>query len=69
MFLEHNYKLSKFLDTKLTPVVGKTSTASVKNSTEFIDKVNHRNLFSGKMVSFYVDSLFTKAPLDDALEL
>ena len=62
------YKLSQFLAKKLAPVVGTVSRAHIKNSSDFIEKIKSLDLFSGKMVSFDVDSLFTKVPINDVLD-
>ena len=61
------YKLSKFLANKLSPLVGSISKSHIKNSSDFIEKLKSLSLNNGKMVSFDVDSLFTKVPLDDVL--
>lgn len=63
------YKLSKWLVTILTPVVGTISTSHIKNNVDLIDKLNNVNVnFQFKMVSFDVTSLFTKVPVSDLLE-
>ena len=60
-----SYKLSKFLADKLSPLVGNFSDSHTKNTSDFIDKIKSLDLSHGKMVSFDVDSLFTKVPLQD----
>ena len=63
-----SYKMAKYLADKLSPLVGSFSSAHVKNSCDFIDKIKNKNFSNGKMMSFDVDSLFTKVPLNDVLE-
>ena len=51
-----------------TSSVGSFSDAHVKNSCDFIDKVKGMNFRNGRMISFDVNSLFTKVPINDVLE-
>ena len=63
-----SYKLAKYLAEKLSPLVGSFSSAHIKNSCDFINKIRNMNFSNGKMMSFDVDSLFTKVPINDVLD-
>lgn len=59
-------KLSKWLSKQLAPLVGNISNANITNSTDLINKLRcHNN--SCQLVSFDVNSLFTKVPVQDLL--
>ena len=62
-----SYKLSKWLANKLSPLVGTISNSHIKNSSDLVDKLksHHGNY---KLISFDVNSLFTKVPVHDLLE-
>ena len=62
------YGLSKHLVGILSPLVGKTSSA-VRNSREFISFCQSVSLRDEVLISFDVISLFTKIPIDLALEV
>lgn len=64
------YKLSKFLVNLLQPLVGTISTSHVKNSVEFVHKLNNlnNNLNNCTMISFDVSSLFTNVPVNEVLD-
>lgn len=61
-----SYKLSKWLSHLLSPLVGTISDSNIKNSVELIDKIKD---CSGDfiLISFDVNSLFTKVPVKDVL--
>jgi hypothetical protein len=61
------YKLSKWLASHLSPILGKISGSHLKNSEDFITKIRDVNMSNKIMVSFDVDSLFTNVPLDETL--
>ena len=63
-----SYKLSKWLVSILSPLVGTISPSHVVNNLDLLDKLNHvRPDYKFTLVSFDVVSLFTKVPLDDLL--
>jgi hypothetical protein len=62
------YKLAKWLSKLLSPALGKVSGSHIINNVDFVEKVKQVNLNGGKMVSFDVDSLFTKVPVDETLQ-
>ena len=63
-----SYKLSKYLVSLLSPILGTISNSHIKNSTDLCDKLQKVNVSSNhKLVSFDVTSLFTKVPVDDLL--
>ena len=61
------YKLSKWLTAKLSPLVGTISNSFIKNSSDLVNKLrtHHGNY---KLISFDVNSLFTKVPVPDLLD-
>lgn len=62
------YDLAKHLTSLLHPHIGQTETY-VKDSTHFIEKIKHLELDENDtLVSFDVVSLFTKVPLNEAME-
>ena len=63
-----SYKLSKYLVSILTPLVGTISNSNIKNNSDLIMKLNNcKPNYKFKLVSFDVTSLFTKVPIDDLL--
>ena len=63
-----SYKLSKYLVSILTPLVGTISNSNIKNNSDLIMKLNNcKPNYEFKLVSFDVTSLFTKVPIDDLL--
>ena len=63
------YKLSKWLVTILSPLVGTISTAHVNNNSDLINKLNNAQPnYSFKLISYDIVSLFTNIPIDDLLE-
>ena len=62
------YKLSKWLVTLLSPLVGTISDSFVKNSEDLVCKLKSINVsYPYNLVSFDVVSLFTKVPIKDVL--
>lgn len=62
------YKLSKWLVSLLSPLVGTISNSNIKNNVDLVDKLNSLQVTNDfKLVSFDVKSLFTKVPVDDLL--
>lgn len=53
---------------KVVPIIGTFSLIHINYATDITDKIKPLDLFSGKMVNFDVDSLFTIAPINDVLE-
>ena len=62
------YQLSKHLVTILSPLLGATS-STVRNSKDFVSFVRSINLDEEVLVSCDVVSLFTKVPVDLALQI
>ena len=60
------YKLSKWLANKLSPLVGTISEAHIKNAEDLVNKLKSHN-GNYKIVSFDVNSLFTKVPVLDVI--
>lgn len=62
------YKLSQWLVSLLSPLVGNIYHSNVKNNVDLVDKLNSLDInYDFKLVSFDVTSLFTKVPVDDLL--
>ncbi|XP_065213372.1 uncharacterized protein LOC135840674 [Planococcus citri] len=62
------YNLAKYLSKELSPHVGNT-TSFVKNTADFVEKTKDIITEEGDiLVSFDVESLFTKVPLKETLE-
>ena len=63
------YKLAKELTRILSPLTGNTET-HVKNSEAFVEVIRKEPVRRGEwMISFGVVSLFTKVPVDEALQV
>lgn len=63
-----SYKLSKWLVSILSPLIGTISNSNIKNSVDLVGKLKNLNInHDFKLVSFDVQSLFTKVPVDDLL--
>ena len=63
------YLLAKFLALKLKPLVGRTD-SFVKDSSSFVNELKEVKLSpDDKLVSFDVVSLFTKIPINEAIEV
>ena len=62
-----SYKLSKWLASKLSPLIGTISQSHIRNSTDLVEKFK-RHFGNFKLISFDVNSLFTKVPVHDLLE-
>ena len=63
------YNLEKELARIISPLRGKTD-SYVRNSKDFVQKIRDINIHDSEiMVSFDVKSLFTKVPMDEALEI
>ena len=61
------YALAKELSRILSPLTGSTS-SYIKNSNHFVEKIRNIKLDEKDLlVSFDVQSLFTKVPIDEAL--
>ena len=64
-----NYNLAKELARILAPLVGNTPT-HIKNSTHFVQLTKDMALHDNDLlVSFDVKSLFTKVPIDEAMQI
>ena len=62
------YNLAKEMARILTPLVGKTET-TVKDAVEFVQLIKEKPTEDDTtMISFDVVTLFTKVPIDDALQ-
>lgn len=63
------YELAKYVIRNLTPLVGKTS-SYIKDSNQYVEFIKHAKIGLGdKIVSFDVVQLFTKIPLDEAIQV
>lgn len=63
------YALAKKLAQIISPLTGNTETY-IQNSTHFIQKIKQMNIEdSDKMISFDVESLFTKVPIKETLKI
>ena len=61
-----SYGVSKWLTKLLSPLIGTISNSNVMNSVDLLDKIrNHSD--PCKLISFDVNSLFTKVPVYDVL--
>ena len=62
-----SYKTAKYLAKILSPLA--QNSHLLKNSNDFINRLNKLKLRNSYMVSFYVESLFTIVPLDYTINL
>ena len=63
------YELAKYVASILAPLVGKTS-SYIKDSNQFVNFIKNTTLDpEDKLVSFDVVQLFTKIPLDEAIQV
>ena len=63
------YKLSKYLVSLLSPILGTISEAHLLNSVDLHERLNKIKITpNSRLVSFDVTSLFTKVPVDDLLD-
>ena len=62
------YKLSKWLAKLLSPLVGTISTSHIRNSCDLVEKLKSVRQSNFQLISFDVNSLFTKVPVHDLLE-
>ena len=63
------YELAKYVARTLAPMVGNTS-SFIKDSNQYVDFIKNAKLDPGeKIVSFDVVQLFTKIPLDEAVQV
>jgi hypothetical protein len=63
------YKLAKHVTNIFSPFVGHTNSL-IKNSNEFINIIkNEKVRLQDTVISFYVVSLLTKIPLDEAIQI
>lgn len=63
------YKLTKYVTSNLAPLVGKTR-SYIKDSNQYVGFIKQTKLDPGdKIVSFDVVQLFTKIPLDEAIQV
>ena len=63
------YSLVKELAHILSPLTGQTS-SYIKNSAHFVEQIREETINErDQMVSFDVQSLFTKVPIDEAIEV
>ena len=63
-----SYKLATYLANLLKPLVGKTN-SFVKDSETWVEEISKENLNpEDKLVSFDVVSLYTKIPVDEAVD-
>ena len=64
----YNYKLAKYLSTKLTPLI--TTTHCAKDSFSVVEELKQLKLEQGNyIVSFDIVSLFTNIPLQESIDL
>jgi len=63
------YELAKYVASMLAPIVGKTS-SYIKDSNQYVEFIKNAKLDPGdKIVIFDVVQLFTKIPLDEAIQV
>ena len=63
-----SYKLSKWLTSVMTPLVGMISQSHLKNTGDLIEKMKQHDCDNCTLISFDVNSLFTKVPVPDLLQ-
>ena len=61
------HKLAKWLSDHLSKALGKISNSHIENNQDFIQKVKGISTHGKKLVSFDVNSLFTKVPIEETL--
>ena len=61
------YKLAQWLAKHLSRALERISSAHIKDTNQFIEKIRNENLQNKKMVSFDVESLFTKVPVHECI--
>jgi hypothetical protein len=65
-----SYSLAKYLDTFIKRKLITTTDNSIKNTYDFIEKINKVNIIPGcKMISLDVKNLYTSIPKFDALNI
>ena len=63
-----SYKLSKWLVTILSPLIGTISNSNIKNNVDLVNKLTTLDInFDCCLVSWDVTSLFTRVPVNDLL--
>ena len=60
-------RLSKYLASLLSPLLGSISHSHLINFDDFVSKVREINLKDKVLVSFDVESLFTNVPVEETL--
>ena len=63
----YNYKLAKYLTTKLSPFIPKEH--CVKDTFTFINNINQLKCSNKYLISYDVVSLYTNIPLKESIEL
>ena len=66
-FNTHNYNLSKYLVSLLTPF--SNNNFSIKNSYQFSQEITSLNSNNTTMYSFDIESLFTNIPINEVIEI
>ena len=64
-----SYNLASWLAKHLSPALGILSQSHLKDTCDFVNKIRSMNFSNKKLVSFDVESLFTKVPVKECIEI
>ena len=63
------YNLASWLAKQLSPALGKISQSHLKDTCDFVEKIKGINLHNKRLVSFDVESLYTRVPIEDCIDI